>query len=59
METETDSLNDQLNIFPYLLYLLKTITSLEAHNLIIGLSSSLYGLFSTSIYLLLKSIREV
>ena len=57
METETDSLNDQLNIFPYLLYLLKTITSLEAHNLIIGLSSSLYGLFSTSIYLLLKELK--
>ncbi|HET7643666.1 MAG TPA: hypothetical protein VFK40_09170 [Nitrososphaeraceae archaeon] len=37
--------------------MLKITTSLDAHNLIIGLSSTLYGLFSASIYLLLKELN--
>ena len=39
------------------MYLLKITTSLDAHNLIIGLSSTLYGLFSASIYLLLRELN--
>ncbi len=57
MEIESDSLGGQLNIFPHLLYLLKITTLLEAHNLIIGLSSTLYGLFSASVYLLLRELN--
>ncbi|HJT84715.1 MAG TPA: hypothetical protein VJ697_09545 [Nitrososphaeraceae archaeon] len=37
--------------------MLKITTSLDAHNLIIGLSSTLYGLFSASIYLLLRELN--
>jgi len=57
MEIKPDSLNGQLNIFPYLLYFLKITTSLEPHKMIIGLSSTLYGLFSASTYLLLRELN--
>ncbi|HET9807522.1 MAG TPA: hypothetical protein VFP49_11475 [Nitrososphaeraceae archaeon] len=55
-EVEFDSLKDQFNIFPYLLYILKISTSLDPHNLMIALSSTLYGFFSLSIYLLLQGL---
>ncbi|MGE3860121.1 MAG: hypothetical protein AB7F53_09050 [Nitrososphaeraceae archaeon] len=57
MKIESDFLGGQLNIFPHLLYLLKITTLLEAHNLIIGISSTLYGLFSASVYLLLRELN--
>ena len=56
-EVEFDSLNDQFNIFPYLLYILKISTFLDPHNLMIVLSSTIYGLFSLSIYLLLQGLN--
>jgi hypothetical protein len=56
-EIEFDSLNDQFNIFPYLLYILKISTFLDPHNLMIVLSSTIYGLFSLSIYLLLQGLN--
>jgi hypothetical protein len=55
-EVEFDSVKDQINIFPYLIYILKVITSLGPHNLMIVLSSTIYGLFSLSIYLLLEGL---
>ncbi len=55
-EVEFDPLNYQFNIFPYLLYVLKTSTSLDPHNLMIVLSSTFYGFFSLSIYLLLQGL---
>ena len=55
-EVEFGSLNDQFNIFPYLLAILKISTSLDPHNLMIALSSTTYGLFSVSIYLLLEEL---
>ena len=56
-EIEFDSLNDQFNIFPYFLYILKISTFLDPHNLMIVLSSTIYGLFSLSIYLLLQGLN--
>jgi hypothetical protein len=56
-EIEFDSLNDQFNIFPYLLYILKISTFMEPHNSMIVLSSTLYGFFSLSIYLLLQELN--
>ena len=55
-EVEFDSLSDQFNIFPYLIYILKIFTSLDPHNLMIALSSTIYGFFSLSIYLLLEGL---
>ncbi len=56
-EVEFDSLNDQFNILSYLIYILKISTFLDPHNLIIVLSSTIYGLFSISIYLLLQGLN--
>lgn len=56
-EVEFDTLNDQFNIFSYLLYILKISIFLDPHNLIIILSSTIYGLFSISIYLLSQGLN--
>ena len=56
-EVEFDTLNDQFNIFSYLLYILKISIFLDPHNLIIVLSSTIYGLFSISIYLLSQGLN--
>ena len=55
-EIEFDSVNDQFNIFPYVIYILKIFTYLDPHNLMIALSSTIYGFFSLSIYLLLEGL---
>ena len=55
-EVEFNSIKDQINIFPYLIYILKILTSLDPHNLMIVLSSTIFGLFSLSIYLLLEGL---
>ena len=52
-EIEFDSVKHQFNIFPYVIYILKIFTHLDPHNLMIALSSTIYGFFSLSIYLLL------
>jgi len=56
-EVEFNSLNDQFNILPYILYILKISTSMDPHNLMIVLSATLYGFFSVSIYLLLQALN--
>ncbi len=55
-EIEFDFVKDQFNIFPYVIYILKIFTYLDPHNLMIALSSTIYGLFSLSIYLLLEGL---
>ena len=46
--------NDSFQFYPYLLYIFKSFIPLHPQGLIISLSSITYGLFSVSIYLLLK-----
>jgi hypothetical protein len=49
--------NDPFHFYPYLLYTFKLFIPLNSHGLIIILSSLTYGLFSISIYLLLKGLN--
>jgi hypothetical protein len=55
-EIEFDLLKDHFNILPYLIFILK-ISTLAPHNLMIVLSTITYGIFSTSVYLLLRVLN--
>ncbi len=46
--------NDSFQFYPYLLYIFKSFIPLHPQGLVLSLSSITYGLFSVSIYLLLK-----
>ena len=49
--------NDSFQFYPYLLYTFKSFIPLNPQGLMISLSSITYGLFSVSIYLLLKGLN--
>ncbi|MDW3626149.1 MAG: hypothetical protein QOK72_05855 [Nitrososphaeraceae archaeon] len=49
--------NDSFQIYPYLLYTFKSFIPLNPQGLMLSLSSITYGLFSVSIYLLLKGLN--
>jgi hypothetical protein len=46
--------NDSFQFYPYLLYIFKSLIPLQPQGVVLSLSSITYGLFSVSIYLLLK-----
>lgn len=49
--------NDSFQFYPYLLYTFKSFIPLNPQGLMISLSSITYGIFSVSIYLLLKGLN--
>ena len=49
--------NDPFQFYPYLLYIFKLFIPLHSQGLILIISSLTYGLFSISIYLLLKGLN--
>ena len=49
--------NDSFQFYPYLLYTFKSFIPLNPQALMLSLSSITYGLFSVSIYLLLKGLN--
>lgn len=49
--------NDSFQFYPYLLYTFKSFLPLNPQGLMLSLSSITYGLFSLSIYLLLKGLN--
>ena len=49
--------NDSFQFYPYLLYTFKSFLPLNPQGLMLSLSSITYGLFSVSIYLLLKGLN--
>lgn len=49
--------NDSFQFYPYLLYTFKSFIPLNPQGIMISLSSITYGLFSVSIYLLLKGLN--
>ncbi|MGZ5471027.1 MAG: hypothetical protein ACXWE0_05095, partial [Nitrososphaeraceae archaeon] len=49
--------NDPFQFYTYLLYIFKSVIPLPPPSLIISLSSITYGIFSVSIYLLLKGLN--
>jgi hypothetical protein len=49
--------NDSFQFYPYLLYTFKSFIPLNPQGLMLSLSSITYGLFSVSIYLLLKGLN--
>lgn len=49
--------NDSFQFYPYLLYAFKLFIPLNPQGLMLSLSSITYGLFSVSIYLLLKGLN--
>jgi hypothetical protein len=49
--------NDSFQFYPYLLYTFKSFIPLNPQGLMLSLSSITYGLFSLSIYLLLKGLN--
>lgn len=49
--------NDSFQFYPYLLYTFKSFIPLNPQSLMISLSSITYGIFSVSIYLLLKGLN--
>jgi hypothetical protein len=53
----TTFLNDSFQFYPYLLYTFKSFLPLNPQGLMLTLSSITYGLFSLSIYLLLKGLN--
>jgi hypothetical protein len=49
--------NDSFQFYPYLLYIFKSFIPLNPQGLMVSLSSITYGIFSISIYLLLKGLN--